>query len=51
MNGLHVSSQYGFEHLFWTNAIPSILLNASSMSADEDFHQKYCNSGLEIQGK
>jgi hypothetical protein len=36
-DGLHVSSQYYFECSFWTDFRLSILLNASSMSADEDF--------------
>lgn len=37
IHGLHVSSKYLFECLFWTDAQLSNLLNASSMSNDEDF--------------
>jgi hypothetical protein len=36
IHGLHVLSQYCSERLFWTDARLSNLLNASSMSANED---------------
>jgi hypothetical protein len=36
IHGLHISSQYCFEHSFWTDTRMSILLNALLMSADED---------------